>query len=295
MAKNSFSNSVVIVSGAASGIGRQVALQAAARSAKVIATDVNTSGLQETRATALQQGSDLELHTLDVADKEAVFRFAREVIPQLEGRKLILINNAGVGLFSGSFKDTALEDFRWLLNINLWGTICMTKAFYPYLLERNEGHIINLSSVFGLGGFANQSAYCTSKFAVRGFTETLRMELQGTGIATTCVHPGGIRTNIVRNSLPKGTVATEAMHKKSVARFERAAKTSSEKAAKVILDAVESKKQRLLIGPDAKALDLVTRFFPVLYSRILKKEIDKTFTNPYKEMNSWQTGMQPKH
>lgn len=290
MTKNYFSNSAVLISGAASGIGRQIALQAAARSAKIIATDVNTSGLEETRALGLQEGVDMDLHTLDVADKEAVFRFARIVIPLLEGRKLILINNAGVGLFSGSFRDTALEDFQWLLNINLWGTICMTKAFYPYLLENKEGHIVNLSSVFGLGGFANQSAYCTSKFAVKGFTETLRMELEGTGIATTCVHPGGIKTNIVRNSLPKGPVATEAMHEKSVTRFDRAAKTSPEKAARLILDAVENKKQRLLIGPDAKALDLIIRFFPVLYSRILKKEIDKTFTNPYKEMNTWNSG-----
>ncbi len=283
MAKSGFSNSIVVVSGAASGIGRALALQAAAHGAAVIATDVNEKGLEETYSLGQQKGLSMEVQVLDVADKEAVFLFAERSIPQLAGRKLVLINNAGVGLFTGSFHDTALEDFEWLLNINLWGTIYMTKAFYPYFLEKNEGHIVNLSSVFGLGGFANQSAYCTSKFAVRGFTETLRMELQDTGVTITSVHPGGIKTNIVKNALPKGKVATALMHEKSVVRFERAAKTSPQKAAKLILEAVAKKKERLLIGPDAKALDWVTRFFPLRYSRLLRKQVEKTFTNPYQK------------
>lgn len=283
MSSSSFLNAVVIVTGAASGIGRELALQAAARGAVVVATDINFAGLSEMRETAWQQGAAMVIHELDVADREAVFLFARTVIPRIAGHKLILINNAGIGLFSGSFHHTALEDFEALLQINLWGTIYMTKAFYPYLLERNEGHIVNLSSVFGLGGVANQSAYCTSKFAVRGFTETLRMELQGTGVSTTSVHPGGIKTNIVRAALPRGPVATEAMHRKSIASFERAARTTPEEAAKLILNAVEKKKQRLVIGSDGKAMDLMTRLFPVSYTSILKKEMERVFTNPYKD------------
>lgn len=283
MPKLSFQNSVVIVTGAASGMGREMAVQAAAKGAAVIATDINSRGLEETREMARKQEGEIEIHPLNVADREAVFRFADETIPFLKARPLVLINNAGVGLFSGNFQDTELEDFEWLLRINLWGTIYMTKAFYPYLLERNEGHIVNLSSVFGLAGVANQSAYCTSKFAVRGFTETLRMELQDTGITTTVVHPGGIKTNIVRASLPKGTVATDAMHQESVKSFEKAARTSAEKAARLILEAVEKKKQRLVIGPDGKVLDRITRLFPVLYTKLIKRQIEKTFTNPYKK------------
>lgn len=284
MPTSGFANSVVIVTGAASGIGRQLALQAAARGAAVIATDINSSGLEETREIGLQQVLHIETHALDVADKAAIRRFAERIIPQLAGRRLILINNAGVGLFSGSFQHTELADFEWLLNINLLGTIYMTKAFYPYFLEMNEGHIVNLSSVFGLAGAANQSAYCTSKFAVRGFTETLRMELMGTGIRTTAVHPGGIKTNIVKASLPKGAVATEAMHRQSIASFEKAARTSAEEAARQILDAVEKKKQRLVIGPDGKTIDRITRLFPVFYTKILKRQIEKAFTNPYREL-----------
>jgi butyryl-CoA dehydrogenase len=283
-----FTNSAVIVTGAASGIGRQLALQAAVRGAAVLATDIQAAGLEETRETGRRQGLEMETALLDVGDPEAIRQFARRVLPWLGGRKLILINNAGVGLFTGDFGHTELDDFAWLLDINLWGVVRLTKAFYPYFLKRNEGHIVNLSSVFGLGGFTNQSAYCTSKFAVRGFTETLRMELAGTGICTTCVHPGGVKTNIVRHSLPRGAVATEAMHRESIASFEQSARTTPEKAARLILNAVEKKKERLLIGSDAKALDLITRLFPVWYSRILKKQVERTFSNPFTRKGNGQ-------
>lgn len=282
MPQASFSTSVVLVTGAASGIGRELALQFAQGGAAVVAIDINCAGLEETREMAASRGLILDIHLLDVANKTDVFRFADYLIPQFKERRLILINNAGVGLFTGNFQHTELEDFEWLLNIDLWGTIYMTKAFYPYLLERNEGHIVNMSSVFGLAGAANQSAYCTSKFAVRGFTETLRMELVGTGINTTSVHPGGVKTNIAKHALPKGTMATAAMHKYTVASFERAAITSPQKAAKLIIDAVVKKKERLVIGNDGKALDLITRLFPVRYTRILKSQIERALTNPYK-------------
>ena len=281
MSGTSFSRSVVVVSGAASGIGRQLALQAAQRGASVVASDIDLAGLQETKQMGAGLGLDLDIHQLDVADREAVFRFADKIIPGLQNKRLVLINNAGVGLFTGSFEYTELDDFEWLLNINLWGAIYMTKAFYAYLLERNEGHIVNLSSVFGLAGVKNQSAYCTSKFALRGFTETLRMELMGTGINTTSVHPGGVNTDIARRALPKGAVATAEMHRNTVKSFERAAITSPEKAASLILNAVEKKKQRLVIGRDGKAIDLITRLFPVRYTRLLKQQMEKAFADPF--------------
>ena len=267
----------LIVTGAASGIGRQVALQAAKLGAAVIAADINTTALEETKQMGLQQGLQMETHTLDVADKQAICDFAADIVPRLHNRKLVLINNAGVGLFSGDFHHTNLDDFEWLMNINLWGVIRLTKAFYPYFIEQNQGHIVNVSSVFGLGGFANQTAYCTAKFGVRGFTEALRMELSGTGIHTTSVHPGGIKTNIMRAAKPRGTQVTEAMHNKSTETFEKIAMTTPEKAALLILDAVEKKKFRLVIGKDGRLIDVITRLLPVGYTKIFKRKMEQTF------------------
>lgn len=277
MSSSYFTNSVLIVTGAGSGIGRQVALQAAKVGATVIAADINTTTLDETKMLGLQQGLQMDVHELDVADKKAVYAFAATITPELDGRKLILVNNAGVGLFSGNFNNTNQEDFEWLMNINLWGVIRMTKAFYPYFIQQNKGHIVNLSSVFGLGGFANQTAYCTAKFGVRGFTEALRMELVGTNIYTTCVHPGGIKTNIMRSAKPKGPEITEAMHVKAMATFDKIAMTTPEKAARLILDAVQRKKQRLVIGKDGKVIDMMTRLLPVAYTKIFKRKMDQTF------------------
>ncbi|MCW3080124.1 SDR family oxidoreductase [Segetibacter sp.] len=270
-----FSNCVLIVTGAASGIGRHVALQAARHGALVIAADINNLALAETKSIGIDEGLQMEVHELDVADKKAINDFAKMIIPQLKGRKLILVNNAGVGLFSGSFNNTDQDDFEWLININLWGVIRMTKAFYPYFMQHNNGHIVNLSSVFGLGGFANQTAYCTAKFGVRGFTEALRMELVGTGIYTTCVHPGGIKTNIMRAATPKGAGLTADMHVKAIADFEKIAMTTPEKAAELILEAVKRKQPRLVIGKDGRVIDMVTRLLPVAYTKIFKKKVDK--------------------
>ncbi|EMR02456.1 SDR family NAD(P)-dependent oxidoreductase [Cesiribacter andamanensis] len=277
----SLRNSQVVLTGGASGIGRQMALQAAARGAAVLATDIDQQGLQQTVELGREQGLVIERQLLDVADRQAVFHFAEAHIPRLQGRRLVLINNAGVGLYSGSFADTELEDFDWLLRINLWGPIWMTKAFYPYLLQQGQGHVVSLSSIFGLGGVANQSAYCTSKFGLRGFMESLRMELLGTGVKTLLVLPGGVKTNIARNATPRGNVATAAMHAQTVASFEREAPTSAESAARQILNAIEKGRARLVIGRDGRAFDTLSRLFPVLYTKLLKKRIEQVFTNPY--------------
>jgi butyryl-CoA dehydrogenase len=273
---NSFTNTIVLITGAASGIGRQLAVQAAERGATVIATDRNELELEVTRQLAQNNGLLIQTHLLDVADSQAISQFAADQVPQFDGRKLVLINNAGVALSSGTFHDTSLEDFEWLLNINLWGTIRMTKAFYPYLIESNEGHIVNISSVFGLIGVALSVPYCTSKFGVRGFTESLRMELRGTGIGTTCVHPGGVKTNIVKNALVK-EAGRASRHQKSVIAFERQARTTAESAAQQILNAVEKKKSRLVIGVDGWAIDWMSRTFPVQYTAIIKKQFKKAF------------------
>lgn len=278
MAVNAFNNAVVLVTGAASGIGRELAIQAACRGAHVLATDVNCQSLEETKILANNKGLTITTSVLDVADPQAIETFALQQVPLLQSRKLVLINNAGVALASGTFEHTSLDDFAWLLNINLWGAIRLTKAFYPYLLQQNEGHIVNLSSVFGLVGVENQIAYCTGKFGLRGFTETLRMELRGTGICTTTVHPGGIKTNIVRNARFNPLLSTPETHEESITVFDKQARTTAASAARQILDAVEKKKQRLVIGADGVVLDSLARFFPVGYTRIIKHQIKKTFT-----------------
>lgn len=278
---NAFTNTVVIITGAASGIGRELALQAGGRGAIVVATDINAAALEETKRMVLQKGGSITTGLLDVSDAKAIEQFSSQWIPQLGGRKLILINNAGVALLSGSFQQTNLTDFEWLVRINLWGAVYLTKAFYPYMLEQNAGHIVNISSVFGLVGIENQAAYCTAKFALRGFTETLRMELAGTNVYTTTVLPGGVDTNIVRNSRTNEVIASKEVHQKSINRFAKLAITTPNSAARQVLDAVEKKKARLIIGKDGRALDLLARLLPVGYTKLVKKRIEKSFGNPY--------------
>ena len=283
MSTSKFSNALVIITGAASGMGQHMAIQAAKRGGTVIATDVNETGLIETQTMAKNLGFPLSIQLLDVANKTEITAFAEKTLASLNNRKLILINNAGIGLMAGDFNDTPIDEFEKLININLWGVIRMTKAFYPYFIARNEGHIVNISSIFGFGGVMFQSAYCTAKFGVRGFTESLRMELLETNIGTTSVHPGGIKTNIVRNSTVSGDFATADMLTQSIAQFEKNAPTTAEQAARQILDAVEKNKKRLVIGKDGKLFSLIIRLFPVSYTRIVKAQMEKVFINPYKK------------
>lgn len=272
---NPFQNAVTLITGAASGIGRSLAIQAATRGSHVIAVDLNEAGLAETNQLA---GGKLELHRLDVSDADAILAFADKIIPTLNNRPLLLVNNAGVALASGPFSETSLDDFDWLLSINLFGVIRMTKAFLPYMIQTNQGYIVNVSSVFGLAGVQHQSAYCTAKFGVRGFTETLRMELMGTGVGVTTVHPGGIDTNIAGAArIGKSGFVTEAMHKQGAISFKEAAKTTPDEAARQIWAGVEQRKVRVVIGADGWLIDRVTRLFPSGYTKMIKSRIDKAF------------------
>lgn len=266
----------ILITGAGSGIGRQLTIQAAATGAPVIATDINIDGLAETARLA---DGTVTTHQLDVSDAAAIRQFATDTIPTLNGRPLLLVNNAGVALASGPFSTTELDDFEWLLNINLWGVIRMTKAFLPYMIEQNAGHIVNLSSVFGLAGVMNQSAYCTAKFGVRGFSDVLRMELLDTPIQVTCVHPGGIKTNIAASARQGiNTPVTDDMKRRIVSSFERAARTTPDEAARQIWRGVEQNKARVLIGADARQIEWVTRLLPTRYVNIIRSKIDRTFT-----------------
>lgn len=262
-------NSVAVITGAASGIGRALAVGLAREGIAGIAiSDVNDAGLNETAAMACDAGGTVSGHIVDVSKLDDVKSFAAEVIANY-GRVTHLINNAGVGLI-GRFDQLSIEDFEWLMGINFWGVVYGCKVFLPYLLKEKDTHIVNISSVFGLIAPEEQTAYCSSKFAVRGFTESLRHELADTNVAVTSVHPGGVRTNIVRNSrLGEGTPVD--WKDQGTKLFDKIAKTTPEAAAQDIINAIKTKNPRLLIGKDARAISHLSRLFPKSYLRVIER------------------------
>jgi butyryl-CoA dehydrogenase len=264
-----FTDKVAVVTGAGSGIGKEVALQLAAKGAYLVISDVNKNSLRETAAAIGKSACDH--HIVDVGNSEQVFAFADKVL-QKHGHIDILVNNAGFALGKITFRDIKMEDYHRIVNVNLWGVINHTKAFLESMLTRPEAHIINISSVFGIIGVKEQVPYCTTKFAVRGFTEALRMELRGTNISTTCVHPGGIDTNIVKNGVHYESQknVNELVEKFRV----KAGRTSPKEAGRQIVDAIQKKKEKLLIGIDAKAIDQLARTFPVGYTAMAEKIFD---------------------
>jgi len=261
--------SVAVITGAASGIGRALAVRFARENVAGLAiADVNEQGLAETARLVENNGLSVSTHVADVANLESVKQLADEVIAT-HGRTTHLINNAGVGLI-GTFEQLSIEDLEWLMGINFWGVVYGCKVFLPILRQQPEAAIVNISSVFGLIASGEQSAYCSSKFAVRGFTESLRHELADTNIFVSCVHPGGIKTDIARNS--KLGADTPAEWKQQSARFfDKVAKTPAEKAAEVIFRGINDKNPRILIGKDARAISILSRLFPKSYLRVIER------------------------
>ncbi|HEY1077768.1 MAG TPA: SDR family NAD(P)-dependent oxidoreductase, partial [Fontimonas sp.] len=249
----SLKDKVAVITGAGSGIGRALAVQLQQRGCRLALCDVNAAALAETVALLNgAAGAAVFSRAFDVASRDAVFDFAAAVKEQL-GTAHIVINNAGVAL-SQTIEDMSYEDLEWLMNINFWGVVHGTKAFLPMLRAQDDGVIVNLSSIFGIIAVPTQGAYHAAKFAVRGFTETLRQELDGTGVFAVCVHPGGIRTNIVRNSrhyVSNDGVTDQALMAR---RFDKMARTSPEQAARTIIDGIERRQPRILIGGDAKLM-----------------------------------------
>ena len=263
------SNSVVVITGAASGIGRALTVRLAQEKIAGIAiSDVNEEGLIETANMLEATGVPVSTHVVNVAKLGQIQQFADDVIGK-HGRVTHLINNAGVGLI-GTFEQISIEDFEWLMGINFWGVIYGCKVFLPILEKEDSAHIVNISSVFGLIAPPEQTAYSAAKFAVRGFTESLRHELADSNISVSSVHPGGIKTNIVRNA-KLGAEAPEEWKQQASKFFERVTQTSSEEAAEVILKGIREKNPRILIGKDAKAISLVSRLFPKGYLKILER------------------------
>jgi NADP-dependent 3-hydroxy acid dehydrogenase YdfG len=260
---------VAVITGAGSGIGRSLAVNLAAKGCHLAISDLNQESLQETANLAGNQGVKVTTHLVDVANRNQVYRYADEVVKQ-HGKANIVINNAGVAL-GDSIEDVSYEDFEWIVNINFWGVVYGTKAFLPHLKKEPEGHIVNISSINGIVPNPCNGPYCATKFAVRGFTETLKQELQDTSVGVTVVHPGGIKTDIVRNSRFRKHVNLNMTQEDLVAAYdEKIFRTTADTAARTIISGIENNTQRVLIGGDAKFLDWLTRLLPVNATRILR-------------------------
>lgn len=259
-----FRNQVVVITGAGSGIGRALAQQLDKQGALLSLSDVNQNGLQET-LDSLSRKHFSEL--LDVADREAVYANA-EATEKRFGPASVVINNAGVAV-AQTIADLSYEDFEWVMDINFWGMVYGTKAYLPQLQTHKEAAVANVSSVFGLFSLPTQGAYNASKFAIRGFTEALRSEMAGTGLSVHSIHPGGIRTDIAKNSrfyVGPGQITDQ---KKASGLFDKVTVTSPQTAAKTIIKGIQRKQERILIGPDARVFDAMQRSMPVQYSKVV--------------------------
>jgi NAD(P)-dependent dehydrogenase (short-subunit alcohol dehydrogenase family) len=266
-----FDGRVAAITGAGSGIGRALARDLARRGTHLALSDIDEVGLAET--VALCEGAAVKVtsQVVDVADRAAVHAWADQVVAD-HGTVNLIFNNAGVAL-GATIEGMSYEDFEWLMDINFWGVVHGTKAFLPHLIASGEGHIVNLSSVFGLLSIPSQSAYNAAKFGVRGFTDALRIELDvaRNGVSCTTVHPGGIKTNIARSARLDDSVSafTGVAPDATGEDFDKVAMTTPEKAARQILKAVERNRRRALVGPDAKVLDLISRLPAALYQRTI--------------------------
>jgi butyryl-CoA dehydrogenase len=245
-----FAGKVAAITGAASGIGRALAIDLSTQGCALALSDVDEAGLAETVAACEGRGVKVTSQRVDVADRAAVFGWAERVVAE-HGQVNLIFNNAGVAL-AANVDAMAIEDFEWLMDINFWGVVHGTQAFLPHLKATGDGHVVNISSVFGLASIPSQSAYNAAKFAVRGFSDALRIELDGEkcGVSATTVHPGGIKTNIARNMRGDRSQA---------ANFDRIALTTPKRAAREILTAVKANRRRALIGPDANVIDFLAR------------------------------------
>ena len=256
-----------VITGAASGIGRAIAVSLARRGCGLALADIDEAGLAQTARLA-GRASRISCHRLDVADPAAVAALPEQVLGAHPGVD-VLVNNAGVAL-GGSFAQLSQADFEWLFAINFWGVVRMTRAFLPLLQARDEARVVNLSSLFGLIAAPGQTAYVASKFAVRGFSESLRQELRGTSVGITVVHPGGVATAIARRARLAAVVDPEEAER-AVPRFEALLTLPPEIAGETIVRAMERRRPRVLVGRDARIASAVERLAPVSYWRLLER------------------------
>lgn len=261
-----FDGKVAVITGAGSGIGQALAIQLGRSGAKLAISDVDTEGLAATEERLTAIGAPVKADRLDVTEREA-FEVYADAVKEHYGTVNQIYNNAGIA-FTGSIEVSQFKDIERVMDVDFWGVVNGTKVFLPHLIASGDGHVINVSSVFGLLAVPGQGAYNAAKFAVRGFTEALRQEMLVAGhpVKVTCVHPGGIKTGIARNAS-----AAEGLDQEELARYfdKRLASTSAQKAARIILDGVRKNKARVLVGNDAKALDLLARVTGSRYQRVV--------------------------
>lgn len=271
-----FKDRVCVVTGAASGIGRAVAISLAGQGAAVAISDVNEAGLEETRRMMGERSSNrIRVDRLDVADADAVIRYA-DAIRESLGAADYVFNIAGLTRV-GSFEESPLSAFEKIMDVNFWGVVRMTKAFLPQLVAK-KGGVVNISSLFGFIGYGGQAHYCASKFAVRGFSETIAQELAEKGVRVTSVHPGGVATSIARNAAVDAMPAQYKEKRELDERFDKAAITSPERAAEIILDGAAKGKRRVVVGRDAKIASFIQRLFPESYPDKLAALLPKNVT-----------------
>jgi len=254
---------IAVVTGAGSGIGRALARQLNREGCNLYLSDINADALTETISMLERKDLAANSTTVDVADKTAMHAWADDIAGQTSHVDIV-INNAGVALMA-SAQEMAYDDIEWLMGINFWGVVYGCKAFLPLLEKSPAGHLVNISSIFGIIAVPTQSAYNAAKFAVRGYTEALRQDLADSSIHVCCVHPGGIRTNIARDS--RGGDPAISKQERGDA-FQKMARTSAESAAAQIITAIEKRKVRLLIGADAKLMSFMARLFPAAYTKL---------------------------
>jgi short-subunit dehydrogenase len=264
------------VTGAASGIGRALALELAARGCDLALADRDEAGLATLAAEIARTGSQkVTVHRVDVGEPKQIQDFAQAAIAGHPGLN-IAVNNAGVALM-GQFDEIDQAQMDWLMNINFWGVVHGTRAFLPHLGRQREAHIVNLSSIFGIIAPPGQTAYAAAKFAVRGFSEALRHELAmaASPVRLSVVHPGGVATNIARNSRTGSGMTDNARRAESIERFDAVARTTPKDAALRIIKGIEKNQPRILIGSDARMMDLLQRFRPATYWAVMARRIEK--------------------
>ncbi len=269
MSSYNFKGKIAVVTGAASGIGRELALQLSKEGCIVAAADYNKKDLEETVKMVKDAGGQASAHEVDISNAAVVTKFAADVKKKY-GSIDILINNAGVTLF-GKFDELAQKDMEWIMDINYWGAIYMTRAFMPEIKNKPESYLVNVASIFSVVGTGNQSAYSATKFALRGFTEALTDELQKFPITVMSVIPGGIKTNLGKNArfVKNGVVLKDT--EKLAKRMEKIGRTTGAEAAAAIIKGMKKRKERILIGSDAWIIQTIQRFAPSKYNRVLGK------------------------
>jgi len=267
-----FKDKVAVITGAGNGIGQALALQLAYEGALTVLADISQNAVAETAEKIHKLGGRAKACVVDVSNRDQMESLAAKVMAE-EGRIDILINNAGVALSNVTVEKLSYTDMEWLFGINFWGVVHGTKAFLPHLLKREEASLVNVSSIYGLAAVAKSAAYCASKFAVRGFTESLRQELKNTPVRVTVVHPGGVRSSIARNTRAASNGDKIKNPKRAAAHFESIARTIPDQAAARIIDGIRREAPRVLIGGDAKFMDLLARLRPAGYDDFVLEHI----------------------